>query len=101
MIVVAWGQRPPLNRGGYMGEMSVLLDVAIAFTQLILAARAEGLGTCWIGAFNNDRIKKLLEVPDGYEVVAITPLGYPSDQKVFHKPKNRKAINQIVLENKF
>lgn len=101
LILVACGQRLPLNRGGYMGEMSVLLDVAIAFTQLILAARAEGLGTCWIGAFSNDRIKKLLEVPEGYEVVAVTPLGYPADQKIFGKPKNRKAINQIVSENKF
>ena len=58
VIVVACGQRPPLNRGGYMGEMSMLLDVAIAFTHLILATRAEGLGTCWIGAFSNDGIKK-------------------------------------------
>ena len=45
--------------------MSALLDAAIAFTHLILAARAEGLGTCWIGAFSNDEIKRLFEVPEG------------------------------------
>ncbi len=101
LVVVACGERLPINRGGYMGEMSVLLDVAIAFTQLILAARAEGLGTCWIGAFNNHTIKELLEVPEGYEVVAITPLGYPSYPKAFTEPKKRKTINQIVSENKF
>jgi nitroreductase len=101
LIVVACGQRLPLNRGGYMGEMSMLLDVAIAFTHLILAARAEGLGTCWIGAFNNKEIKKLLKIPDEFEVVAATPLGYPSDANVFAEPKNRKSINEIVSLNKF
>ena len=100
LIVVACGQKLPINRGGYMGEMSMLLDVAIAFTHLILAARAEGLGTCWIGAFKNDEIKKLLEVPDEYEVVAATPLGYPSED-VFTEPKNRKNLDEIVSLNKF
>jgi nitroreductase len=100
LIVVACGQRLPFNRGGYMGEMSILLDVSIAFTHLILAARAEGLGTCWIGAFNNKEIKKLLEVPDGYEVVAATPLGNPSED-VFTKPRNRKNLDEIISVNKF
>ena len=100
LIVVACGQRLSTNRGGYMGEMGMLLDVSIAFTHLILAARAEGLGTCWIGAFNNKEIKKLLKVPDGYEVVAATPLGYPSAD-LFTKPKNRKNLDEVVSVNKF
>jgi len=100
LIVVACGQKLPINRGGYMGEMSILLDVSIAFTHLILAARAEGLGTCWIGAFNNKEIKKLLKVPNEYEVVAATPLGYPSTD-VFTNPGNRKNLDEIVSLNKF
>lgn len=83
-----------------MGEMGMLLDVSIAFTHLILAARAEGLGTCWIGAFNNKEIKKLLKVPDEYEVVAATPLGYPSAD-LFTETKNRKNLDEIVSVNKF
>jgi nitroreductase len=100
VIVVACGQTLALNRGGYMGEMSTLLDVAIAFTHLILAARAEGLGTCWIGAFNNDEIKRLLKIPDGFEVVAATPLGYPSDD-VFKESVNRKTLDKITSVGKF
>jgi len=73
-----------------MGEMSVLVDVSIAFTHLILAARAEGLGTCWIGAFNNSEVKKILGVSEDYNVVAVTPLGYPKGQP-FTEPKGRKA----------
>jgi len=101
LIVVACGQRLPINRGGYMGEMSILLDVSIAFTQLILAARAEGLGTCWIGAFNNEELKKLLGVPSEFEVVAVTPLGYPSDSDIFTESENRKTMNEILSVNKF
>lgn len=100
VIVVACGQRLALNRGGYMGEMSTLLDVAAAFTHLILAARAEGLGTCWIGSFNNDEIKRLLKIPDGFEVVAATPLGFPSDD-VFKASANRKLLNEIISTDKF
>lgn len=101
IIVVACGQRLPINRGGYMGEMSILLDVAIAFTHLILAARTEGLGTCWIGAFNNNEMKKLLKVPNDYEIVAATPLGYPSDVNVFTESKNRKDLEEVVSTDKF
>ena len=100
LIIVACGQKLSINRGEYMGEMSMLLDVSIAFTHLILSARAEGLGTCWIGAFNNDEVKKLLEVPDEYEVVAATPLGYPSED-VFTEPRSRKNLDEIVSLNKY
>ncbi|NIM44188.1 MAG: nitroreductase, partial [Nitrososphaeria archaeon] len=100
LIIVACGQKLPINRGGYMGEMSMLLDVSIAFTHLILAGRAEGLGTCWIGAFKNEEIKKLLEVHDEYEVVAVTPLGYPSED-AFTDSGNRKEMGEIVSLNKF
>lgn len=100
LIVVACGRELSFNRGGYMGKMSMLIDVSIAFTHLILAARAEGLGTCWIGAFKNEEIKKLLGVPKGYEVVAATPLGYPSED-VFTEPAGRKNLDEIVSENHF
>lgn len=54
IVIVACGYNIHYNRGGYMGDLSMLVDVSIAMTHLILAARAEGLGTCWIGAFDND-----------------------------------------------
>lgn len=57
---------------------SVDIDVAIALDHLTLAAVAEGLGTCWIGAFDEARVKRLLAVPESAKVVALTPLGYPT-----------------------
>ena len=100
IVVVACGHDIRYNRGGYMGEMSFLVDVSIAFTQLILAARAEGLGTCWIGSFDNDRIKELLSIPDDHGVVAVSPLGYP-DGELFRETDRRKPMSEITSLNRY
>lgn len=71
------------NRMGGYGN-SVDLDVAIAMDHLTLAAVAEGLGTCWIGAFDEARVKGLLGIPEQVKVVAMTPLGYPSSADLNH-----------------
>jgi nitroreductase len=84
-----------------MGEMSFIMDVSIAFTQFILADRAEGIGTCWIGDFTNDPIKEVLDVPEDYEVVAVSPLGYPKSDKAFHETDRRKPLSEIVGHDKF
>lgn len=60
------------------GGDSSIIDVAIALDHLTLAAVAAGLGTCWIGAFDERRVKELLGVPGNLRIVALTPLGYPA-----------------------
>jgi nitroreductase len=95
IVVVACGSDIKYDRGGYMGEMSFLIDSAIGLTHLILAARAEGLGTCWIGLFDNEAIKELLDVPLGWNVAAVTPLGYPKEPK-WTQPGKRKTIEEMV-----
>jgi nitroreductase len=99
LVVVACGYKIPTNRGGYMGDMSMLVDVAIAFTHMILAARAEGLGTCWIGSFDNNQVKRILKIPDDVNVAAISPLGYP--KQGFSEPGDRKAMKEIVATDRF
>ena len=100
VVIVACGRNIGYNRGGYMGSLSMVMDVTIAMTHLILAARAEGLGTCWIGAFNNDELKKVLDIPPEYNVVAITPLGYPKGE-AFTSSMSRKSLEEIVCYEKF
>lgn len=100
IAVVACGYDIHYNRGGYMGEISMIMDVSIAFTHLVLAARAEGLGTCWIGAFNNDEVKKILNIPEDVNVVAVTPMGYPKDGG-FTEPGPRKSLKEIVSVDEF
>lgn len=100
VVVVACGYKIPYNRGGYMGDMGMVMDVSIAFTQLMLAAWAEGLGTCWIGLFDNDEIKKMLNIPLEVNVVAVTPLGYPEGEVLVDK-YNRKPLTEITSHNQF
>ncbi len=78
MILVGCGfpEQAYKNMGGYGNSVDV--DVAIAIDHLTLAAVAEGLGTCWIGAFDEAKVKDLLKIPKQVKVVAMTPLGYPS-----------------------
>ena len=53
------------------------IDVAISMTNMTLAAVAEGLGTCWIGAFHEDQVRKVLDIPEEVRIVELMPLGYP------------------------
>jgi nitroreductase len=69
------------------------VDVAIAFDHLTLAAHAEGLGTCWIGAFKPEVLRRLLAIPAELEPVALTPLGYPAKAAT---PTERKPLGEIV-----
>jgi nitroreductase len=82
---------------------SVDVDVAIAIDHLTLAAVAEGLGTCWIGAFDEGRVKKLLGVPEAVKVVAMTPLGYPRSADLIHSLEagRRKDESQIFSLDRF
>jgi nitroreductase len=101
VVIVACGHNIHYNRGSYMGDYSMLVDVAIAMDHLTLAARNEELGTCWIGSFDNEGIKKLLEMPRDTQVVALTPIGYPEDPSVFSPLSSRKKLQDIVSWERF
>jgi nitroreductase len=75
------------------GQNYYQVDTAIAMDHLILAATDQGLGTCWIAHFDAAAAKEILGLPDGVELVAMTPLGYPADQI---KPKTRKKLEELV-----
>ena len=69
------------------------VDIAIVFDHLILAATNEGLGTCWIGAFDPVAAREVLKLPEGVEPVLFTPLGYPADQPT---AKKRRPLSELV-----
>ncbi len=73
----------PKDSGSRNSMDYFLVDVGISLQQLVLTATAFGLGTCWIGAFDEAKIKKLLDVPANVKVVALTPIGYPADKEGF------------------
>ncbi|TKJ40566.1 nitroreductase [candidate division TA06 bacterium B3_TA06] len=75
------------------GVPTYAVDLAIAVDHITLAAVQQGLGSCWIGAFYQEDVKKILDIPDEYKVAALLTLGYPRDQARF---KNRKPLEEIV-----
>lgn len=74
------------------------VDVAIAVDHMTLAAVDEGLGTCWIGAFSQQKVKEILNIPDKYRVVALLPLGFPRAETAI---KLRKSLDEIVCLETF
>lgn len=88
------------NRGNYMGSCSSLVDGAIILDHLTLVARDCGLGTCWIGSFDNERIKQFLVVPEDWNILGLTPLGYPT-KDVFKTSDNRIGLAEFVMEEQW
>jgi nitroreductase len=82
--------------GGYMSSYSV--DLAIAVDHLTLAAVAEGLGTCWIGSFSEEKVKSVLGIPPDVRVVALTPLGFPDEKP---EPPGRKPLEDIICYDRY
>ncbi len=78
---------------------SGILDVGIAMTNMTLQAVKLNLGTCWIGAFYEDEVKKILSIPENVTVVAILTLGHPKNP--IPPPKDRKRLEDIVSYDKF
>jgi nitroreductase len=76
------------------GQLSYPIDVAIAIDHITLCAVAEGLGTCWIGAFDEGRVRAILGIPSHIRVVGLLPIGYPVDPAPV--PKRRLALEEIV-----
>ena len=96
VVIVACGTEPD----GIMlcGQHRYNINVSIAVTHMLLEAYELGLGTCWLGRFEEDKVKKLLKIPEDVRVVAVTPLGYPSEEVL---PRPRKSLGEIVSYEKY
>ena len=71
---------------------------------MVIQATSEGLGTCWIGSFSGESVRKLLKIPDNYDVVAMLALGYPKGSPVKDVPlgrSSRKSIEETISWEEF
>ena len=69
------------------------LDIGIVMEHLVLAATAEGLGTCWVAAFDPQAAREVLRLPPEAEPIAFTPLGYPATEGL---QKGRKPFEELI-----
>ena len=70
------------------------VDAAIVMDLLVLAAVNLSLGTCWVAAFDAPTARRILNIPDEWEPIAFTPLGFPHSQP---KPKTRRPLSELVV----
>lgn len=82
--------------GGYMS--SHVMDASIALDHLTLAAHAVGLGTCWIAAFKEDKVRDVLGIPEDVRVIALTPIGYPDETP---ERTTRKNLEELVVYDRY
>ena len=80
------------------GQLAYPIDVAIAVDHITLKAVEEGLGTCWVGGFAEEEVKKILGIPDNIRIVTLLTIGYP---KYVPGQRNRKIIEEIVVYEKW
>jgi nitroreductase len=83
-----------------------IVDTTIALQTMVLAAAGEGLGTCWIGSFEETQVKELLKIPDDFSVIALISLGYPREkldlaEKTFRLIRIRKKFEEIASSEEF
>jgi len=80
------------------GDWWYMFDVALAMQNLVLAAHSLGLGTVHIGLFDAGSVASILKIPEGFRVVEMTPLGYPSREG---RPTPRRELSELVFHETF
>jgi nitroreductase len=95
-ILVILGLKDLAWKRTYDGYNSIETDVAIAMTHIILAAENEGVGTCWIAAYDPALLKKAINPGRNEFIFGITPLGYPGPGFRKAGKKIRKPLGEIV-----
>ena len=97
-IVIVATIEPIARNYGMRGErLYSIQDCAVAATQMMLAAVSQGLGTCWVGAFDEHVLHRLLSIPDSIRPQLILTLGYPDEKPVM--PKRKPLQNLVFLDS--
>jgi len=99
IVVVCADPDKAWRRGKIGAEEYWKVDAAIAMQNLVLVSTELGLGTCWIADFDEKAAKKTLNIPKHIRVVAMTPLGYPAEEK--GPVTDRKPLNEMVHYEKW
>lgn len=95
-VLVVAGKRDNAWTRQYDGYNSLETDLTIAMDHMILAAAAEGVGTCWIAAYDPDKLRSTGILQEDETVFALTPLGYPEEGYSWGREKTRKPLDNIV-----
>lgn len=95
IVVCANEERSAARYGSRGRKLYCILDAAAAAQNILLAVHALGLGACWVGAYNDEAVTQILNLPEGIKPVAIIPIGYPAE-----KPWHPKRIELETITHK-
>jgi len=98
IVVCADQQRSSTGYGNRGETLYCLQDTAAAIQNILLTAHSLGLGTCWIGSFNEDEAKEAVKAPDGVRPIAMIPVGYPN---VTPRQRSRRPVSEVVHQDRF
>ncbi len=97
VVIVACAD--PADSGEVRGQDYYLVDMGIACQTLMLAARGMGLGTVFVGIYEEDKVRELLGIPEGVRVAGLIPMGYPLEEK--DKGPSRKEVSEFLYNGKW
>jgi nitroreductase len=99
VIVVCVDEKAASSAYGIRGKTFYCVQDSAAATQnMLLAAYALGLGTCWVGAFKEEQVQAAIKAPSHVKPVALIPVGYPNESP---PPRARKSLKELVFEESF
>lgn len=101
MFVICYDKNVSWKRK-YDGNDEGVIDASVVTTHMMLEITNLGLGSTWVGAFNPEKVREILNIPSNYEIVALLPTGYPSDNAE-PSPKHfeRLDLKETVFYNSF
>ena len=97
-VVCAVPGRSGSRYGDRGRELYCLQDTAAAVQNLMLTASANGLGSCWVGAFDEDKVSEILAIPGEARPIALIPVGYPRESPA---PRRRRPLEEVVHREKW
>jgi nitroreductase len=97
VVIVACADRK--DSGDVRGQEYYLVDMGIASQTLMLAARGLGLGTVFVGIYDEDKVRELLDIPSEVRVVGMIPMGYPHEEK--DRGPSRKEVSDILFNERW
>ncbi len=99
VIAVCADKTRSSQRYGERGaNLYCLQDTAAAIQNMLLAAHAMELGTCWVGAFKEDMASKALKTPSNVRPIAIIPVGYPTEKPA---SRRKRTFEEVIHQETF
>ncbi|MGE5237663.1 MAG: nitroreductase family protein [Chloroflexota bacterium] len=97
IVIVACAD--PSQSGTIWNQQYYLTDVGIATQNLMLAAHAQGLGSVFVGVFEEEKLRSLLGIPPHIRIVGLLPIGYPAEPQ--REAPTRRPLSEFIFEGQW